>query len=164
MGDPWNRLAPLTPLLPTGIQRGPRQTESPFCPQVRFPLVCSQQQLRALLVPELINLVLLIPPLEVVEVVDAVFVAAVAAAVVVAAVVVVLTAAAAAAAAAAAVAVAAAAVVAVAAADAAVAVAAAAAAVAVVVIVVVVVVVAAAVAVDDVGEKGPVNWRPEQIF
>ena len=64
MGDPRRRLAPLTPLLQTGIQRGPRQTESPFCPQVRFPLDCSQQQLCALLVPELIYLVLLIPPQE----------------------------------------------------------------------------------------------------
>ena len=65
MGDPRRRLAPLTPVLQTGIQWGPRRTESPFCPQVRFPLVCSQQ-LRALLIPELIYLVLLIPPQEVV--------------------------------------------------------------------------------------------------
>ena len=91
MGDPRRRLAPLTPLLQTGIQRGPRQTESPFCPQVRFPLVCSPQQPRTLLIPELIYLVLLIPHQEVVEVV-------------------------------------------------------------------------AAAAVDDVGERGPVNWHPEEIF
>ena len=62
MGDPRRRLAPLTPPPLTGIQWGPRQTESPFCPQVRFPLVCSQQQLRALLVSELIYFVHLIQP------------------------------------------------------------------------------------------------------
>ena len=70
MGDPRRRLAPLTPLLQTGIQRGPRQTESPFCPQVRFPLVYSQQ-LRTLLIPELIYLVLLLLPQEVVAAVPA---------------------------------------------------------------------------------------------
>ena len=71
MGDPRRKLAPLTPPLLTGVQWSPHQTESPFCPQVRFPLVCSQQQLRALLVPELIYLVLLIQPQEMVEVVAA---------------------------------------------------------------------------------------------
>ena len=71
MGDPRRRLAPLIPPLLTGIQWAPCQTESAFCPQVRFPLVCSQQQLRALFVPELIYLLLLIQPKEVVEVVAA---------------------------------------------------------------------------------------------
>ena len=62
MGDPRRRLDPLTPPPPTGIQSSPRQRESPSCPQARFPLVCSQQQLSALLVPELIYFVHLIQP------------------------------------------------------------------------------------------------------
>ena len=88
MGDPRRRLAPLTPPLLTGIQWGPRRVESPFCPRVRFPLVCSQQQFRALLVPELIYLVLLIQPQVVAAAPAAVFVVAVAAAAVVVVVVV----------------------------------------------------------------------------
>ena len=71
MGDPRRGLDPLTPPPLTGIQWGPLQTESPFCPQMKFPLVCSQQQLRALLVPELICFVHLIQPQAVVEVVAA---------------------------------------------------------------------------------------------